>query len=636
MIPPFILSLIKGQVQDLFEDTGEASGLPARDLSDLKQGDLIEGKVLARKGRINILEYRGQHIRVRSQAELPRGATVRLRVVRQTTPLEVKLEDVAVDTGRPQQGSAERIMVRLQAGHERLKGIVDSLPRQAEADVSGGKGTGNSPDYARSLRAFTVPARSRPQDIRAMVLFQDNKVKGFLKDLTDWSGKDSSQHGPGRVGTSIEPEGQAETGSMLKQARGIPMTSETGVSDTPTGSPPDTGKIVSRNQPPEPARMVTENGESPGTEKTEIHDPLPGKAETGDRPVQKRPVFVPAQSSRDEGPSESPLQPGPDVKKEVASGKSPVGDHVSKPDTSPEPGKQVITVDRAETGRVQGHQVKLENMVDAHVSDELPEKFKQYIDGRTENPPNPDNIENLQEKSRETGSARWIPLQEVTEPDMQGSQVAPARSEKNAAAAGEPNHVHEESIAHEASRNKGLESHEPLLPKPVSAESTVHAGKNELEHAIVREFTSNVELAGQLHHHLMKETGQNLFLFPFLFPDMEGTGQWSFWREDGSDAVGEQGAGQRPYHINFDLYLKKLGQLNIHLFKHDDRLSLYLAAEKNGLPAIKAGLDQISERLKALGFRFDNISCYCLEEQETGASGLPFQPAHGSRFHLVT
>jgi len=163
-----------------------------------------------------------------------------------------------------------------------------------------------------------------------------------------------------------------------------------------------------------------------------------------------------------------------------------------------------------------------------------------------------------------------------------------------------------------------------------------HSYSRHIEHTVIGEFANHVELAAQLQHHLLKEAGQNIFIFPLLFSGMEGVGQWSFWKETGEGQT-DRSPGTPDYHVAFDLYLKGLGQLNIHLFKREERLSLLVAAEKEALPVIRQGLSDISERIKALGFRFESISCFSLDDEQVQAvSSLPFDFGEGSRFHLVT
>jgi hypothetical protein len=145
------------------------------------------------------------------------------------------------------------------------------------------------------------------------------------------------------------------------------------------------------------------------------------------------------------------------------------------------------------------------------------------------------------------------------------------------------------------------------LPSPEDAEAstvpdhTVISSPKDMEHFVLREFVNHLEITDQVQQQVLRDLGIGLLVMPFLFANVEGAGQWIFWRENED---GRQGPAdkQEDYHITFDLFLRRLGQIEIHLFKYGKKLNLLLSARRDVLPVIRGGLFELNSRIKTIGF----------------------------------
>ncbi len=652
MIPSFLISIFKERLGEL---QPEGSSRPPAEggLSSLKAGDVIEGTIVGRDGELDILDYGHRNIRVKGHMNLPVGTGVRLRVTRASSPVEVSLESVFPQKAVARQDETERLMVRLQEGFSRLKGLVDSVQAR-NAGESGrilqpSPGDSASPS-ARILRAIGVPGEAGAEDLRALSLFQ----AGYGSKLLQLLGAERGAYGKGQGAHGyLDPLNQAvRAPADLQEAPGPGNIS--GKSESVPGMNPE-GQIQARGLPV--GNNVGERTPGPGFQQ-ESKNGLSGseKGPLKDGPVSPRPeASISSQGSSREEAGRSVLRPQPplpDAKGagEVESSQSArtpgggrngaAGYHVDH-GASGNGARSDSKVSGADTLAFQGDRSR------ASTGTGTGPTGRAAISGKAESPPPwagrtgdnmfpPASQAGSTEKngSKETtGTGRFLAAAE----DQAGMErVRPGIEEQGPKPAtrndGQP--VPGKDAGHLAGKEKASSDNQE--PSFTPGDRPPAAQARQAEQAVVREFSGHLELATQLHQHVLKETGLNLFIFPFLFADLEGAGQWSFWKE-GEPESAEKESGAPAYHLAFDLYLKNLGQLNIHLLKEGDRLNLFLAAERDVLPAVRQGLSDIAARIKALGFQFESITCSPLEEG-AGPSVSPrlLNSDQGTRFHLVT
>ncbi len=135
--------------------------------------------------------------------------------------------------------------------------------------------------------------------------------------------------------------------------------------------------------------------------------------------------------------------------------------------------------------------------------------------------------------------------------------------------------------------------------------SEVHTQENcEPVQSFLKGLATQLELAQEIHGHLFHK-GIDFLLVPFLFSQFHGVGQWVFWQEEAPNKDGRV-KGQ-TYHLFFDLSLKNLGKLDIHLFKRGDILFISVWAEEDKVQAIRLALSDLASALKAAGFQLGDI-----------------------------
>ena len=146
-------------------------------------------------------------------------------------------------------------------------------------------------------------------------------------------------------------------------------------------------------------------------------------------------------------------------------------------------------------------------------------------------------------------------------------------------------------------------------------------------HQFARAFLDQLDISQHLQMQLAQK-GMELFIMPFFLSHFQGAGQWMFWKEAEPEKTDK---GTEVSHLVFDLSLKNLGELDIHLLKRDESLSVYIRAEEDKVQVVRKGLFELSQALKGAGFKIadmevaprlqgaDTISDIFLEE---GPSGL--------------
>ena len=676
MIPPFSLSMLKDQLQDMLLEATNSSSSVQKHLSALKPGDVIEATVVGRDAAADLLDYGGQNLRASSHLDLPTGARVRLRVTKAATPLEVKLEAVIPDEKGPGQSRTERAIVRLQASFSRLKGLMEGLSKQTQTNGEGRTAAGKTISRPEGfLKAFSVSGSSTPEDIKAMTFFLSKEGSGLLKmaQVNPEAGvaPDSLSSAAGREGSGTEPAGKAHENQPLKVSSGRAAVSKDVQS---TGGKSGAEARVPHREVKNPGRLpagglkeslqaekeglfkVNQDAAPPRPERS-----IPGPASAADKTtVTKGPgvrendiVGVDAGrriSAADTDGQQEKLTPG--SRNAFSSGLRP-GEQVPEPHSPPRglnnngSGSERKNPVPSEDAGQQGSTMNLKDAPPQSSKTESGLFRRIFSSGMEQISPAERKMEDLTVKA---GSG-----QAVSGPDRDakqnpepaavprtsleqghGDETAPVRG-SDVSAGQDKTGIGTDLKTRDRISEDGKLRQDLQEEQPVTSDKTASAPSRNTGSTVVREFSSHVELAGQIQHHLLKETGQNLFIFPFLFSDMEGTGQWSFWKEDSREQSPE-GLSANAYHITFDLYLKSLGQLNIHIFNNEGKLGLFIAAREEMLPVIRQGLSDVTARIKALGYRFETISCFSLEdEQAPELSSLPFDPGKGgSRFHFVT
>lgn len=101
---------------------------------------------------------------------------------------------------------------------------------------------------------------------------------------------------------------------------------------------------------------------------------------------------------------------------------------------------------------------------------------------------------------------------------------------------------------------------------------------------------------------LQQQTGMNFWLIPLWFNGGSGSGHMIWWQDkedEQKDGKPDEGQG---YNLLFDLQLSRLGSLKLRLSCSGKAVQCFVAAEKEALPVIRSGIEELRARLDSVGF----------------------------------
>ncbi len=114
------------------------------------------------------------------------------------------------------------------------------------------------------------------------------------------------------------------------------------------------------------------------------------------------------------------------------------------------------------------------------------------------------------------------------------------------------------------------------------------------------------------------------FMAPLWFENGQGHGHWSWWKEEAEHDGDDRGEVE---HLAFDLELTGLGRINMHLLRQDHGLSLHAAASREVLPILRAGMQELKERMESIGFTFTVADIFPIEDTDPTELLSPIPPA---------
>ncbi len=166
-----------------------------------------------------------------------------------------------------------------------------------------------------------------------------------------------------------------------------------------------------------------------------------------------------------------------------------------------------------------------------------------------------------------------------------------------------------------------------------SETSTLSTSSKDHAHSFLKGLATQLELSHEIHTHFAQK-GMDLFVIPFFFSQFQGVGQWIFWQEkDAAQIDKEEGAIS---HLVFDLNLKNLGKLDIHLLKKEQVITVCILAEDDKVSMVRHGLVELAQELKAAGFKMGHLEVKAASEADGDpvSEAVPIVDIQG--FHVVT
>ena len=163
--------------------------------------------------------------------------------------------------------------------------------------------------------------------------------------------------------------------------------------------------------------------------------------------------------------------------------------------------------------------------------------------------------------------------------------------------------------------------------------STSSSAKEHNIHSVLKGLSQQLGLSHEIQTHFA-EKGMNLFALPFFLPDFQGVGQWMFWKdEEGSQDLEK---AEAVSHLVFDLCLRNLGQLDIHVLKRDDTVSVFIWAGDDKVKEIRKGVSYLVERLRGVSFNIGDVVVEPRGAGQEDATASALSMMEPSRLHIVT
>ncbi len=183
-------------------------------------------------------------------------------------------------------------------------------------------------------------------------------------------------------------------------------------------------------------------------------------------------------------------------------------------------------------------------------------------------------------------------------------------------------HTHKDSMA--AGGSDPAHDDQALQPQNSAQQADRPASH---ESGILRFFNALASHGQSLHQY--QQQVQNFlnspfFMVPLWFENGQGHGHWSWWREEAEHDTDDRGEVE---HLAFDLELTGLGRINMHLLRQDHGLSLHAAASRQALPVLRAGMQELKERMESIGFSFRVADIFPIEETDSTELLSPIPPA---------
>ncbi len=605
-------------------------------------GQEIQGLVLGKDGLLDLIDMGRRVIRTKSQTPLPQGSRIRVRVMQPGNPVQVKLLD---SQPRINDDLGLKSYLDLKASGLKTSQAINLLLNTSEKNAVMGTPRSTVESNLSGLRqiltGFAVDEDASIEKIKAMVSAFASPGKssgpGLLRDLIErtmrllseeeFPNEVSSQKfhirvpGPKKRPMEIKVfhSGHEKTGFQTKTAPDTapnikkPLISRT---ITPTGDDSRVFSLINKQEQTValPSEMK-EHGSSSLAQGKKYQHLTKGKPHLGHEEIRGG---KPCQASR-----------GTDSEKVLSSVKS----KASGAHTSPEAGADEIksspsqkasmarisSADGAkrpltETGRPSQTQDQAERAFSASEKSGLVPPVGKKVPAMSLDP-----------ASRQSKSSNADTIH--GEEKIPGLLTEKAASGKLPYTSPEPDG---------SRRNSG-----PRLPGPVESVNpgeSLHGPASQISRVLdgLKTISSHLESVQQFHPPLVPQHAHFL-LIPLWFHQQEGSGHWMWWRENAGE--GQEGR-EHSEHLFFDLDLRSLGPVKIHILSGSLGLAITLWARESVLRHFRAQLEPLLTTLNSMGLKIDSAELFPLEVMDPDAIDFASSQIQGGEsktgFHKVT
>ncbi len=628
------MRIIQNLVSALLAQERKGASRPIS-LRELQAGQEVQGLVTGKDGLLDLIDLGGQTVRAKSENRLPQGAQVRLRVLQTGTPLKVKL--LEVKEGSIQDDSGARSYLNLKVSGlkaERALALLKNLPLKSPplspsslSKTDAIKRLGELKEILQGLSVDEIPSS---QKIRALFLAL----------------------APSKAAAS--PPLQALVKQALELLSGMESADEQVVSSKALTSTPDDNSRFN------PTPDVSANKEVVSPDRgTHWNTPLANGTKqifsgtkTADQVYKGinqggRPCFQAA-----DNPDAAPRQTGGHTLSTVHQARDPeytARGHSLESDLPFGSASKEGCKGEAGKGLAKDFFLSLESAGKIGKSGAITADETTEIKFHTQTGPR---------AHAEEGLGRWDP--ENFQPRQKTNMSAPGRDAQVDHKTQRASYPHPPSPTEKGQAEPGSVSSEasgtykkatgsqgvadPARGNGFPWETRGDAGKQDLKDIKIQETWEQIEVqkanrflaqrlpqvldglkalasyldSVQQYHSQFSQNDIPFLLIPVWFKQNEGNGNLAWWKEEGTVDLGGLHQAQ---HLFFDLDLKALGPVKVHIVSQAKALLVTVWAREKVLNHFRACMESLSSSLGSLGFRVQSIDLLPLETVAPEAAG---------------
>ncbi|MEZ0328953.1 MAG: hypothetical protein ABWK15_05265 [Dissulfuribacterales bacterium] len=161
----------------------------------------------------------------------------------------------------------------------------------------------------------------------------------------------------------------------------------------------------------------------------------------------------------------------------------------------------------------------------------------------------------------------------------------------------------------------------------MAQQTTAHGQETDVRAALhtMNALVQHMDRMQTFRLELQQQTGINFWLVPIWFDGENGSGHMIWWQDQEDGGEGENRRESQGYNLLFDLRLSRLGNLKIRLSCLGETVQFSVAAERDVLPVIRSGIEELRTRLHGAGFSMKLVELSALSESNAKA----FDPLGG-------
>ncbi len=668
--------------------TGSTRQSSAKILAELVTGTRFQGTVTERQGGFEMIDVAGQMIRARSNAPLPQGANVELEVVKEGSPIQVRLLsviDAEAASNAKKAAAINRELLGVRAGFSKLNAIFgrSTLYSPDTGNVSSTRADETAVSF---LQNMAQGARPDTTALRAvMTLFQPSAGSGtgviddIVAVLRAVVPSDSGQsNNTGRARQSISEGGASMRNTRIVQSsRQVPS----GVKDILSGTQAETGKgdgISGKAAQPH----ISGGDGNPSMKGGEI--PSKMSASSAIKEPDNTAVVSGRGAKTDAAPGARTANSGQDARisgntasrESVGQGRSSLPDSQARATSGQGSGVSPVNSGETDSGFVSlASRISMPGANESNASSGRPAVTGHETGVKSESALNSQNISStptgkqdviipgrqdgvtllktISQAVSEKSDNQALNIQTASGDGSQKGSKTALQSDTGTLVSGTRSDANSSVISHgtrkvassvlsadarhgevTAKTDPGARGEQPGSSQPQGPAASQPEARQETVQRFFNALSAHADSIQHFQQQVHNYLNTPFFMIPLWFENGAGHGHWSWWQDEG-EQDGE--ATEKVQHLVFDLELTHLGRINFHILQEEQGIKLYAAASREILPVLRSGIGELRTLMQAHGFNFAVADIFALDE--SGATELftpvPHPGTSESSFNIV-